>query len=301
MEVRVSVEQPYDVESVLSYFTGHPLVVVEQSGLRFGLDHGVRSIIDVKYEGEIAIIHSEIDDMKFIEKTMHILHLDRPLKPIDEFYRKSELQEIFQKYEGYPLLLELDDYMSIIRCIISQQVNLTLARNIFTSLTHTYGEEVDGVWFFPRPHVLKEVSIEELRTHKLSQRKAEYIQGFASLVADGAIDMDELDKLSNDEIFDRLLPIRGIGKWTVENYLLFTLGRENLFPKGDIGIQNALKKFHQLDRKPTMDEMDINSRDWAPYLSYASIYLWRSLENGSEQTNAKSKQTKPRVKIKPGS
>ena len=82
---------------------------------------------------------------------------------------------------------------------------------------------------------------------------------------------------------DTLIKVRGIGRWTVENFLLFGLGRPNLFPKADIGIQNAIKKLYNLEQKPTQEEMETHSKNWSPYLSYASLYLWRSVEKRSEK------------------
>jgi DNA-3-methyladenine glycosylase II len=79
-------------------------------------------------------------------------------------------------------------------------------------------------------------------------------------------------------VIKQLVKIRGIGPWTAQNFLLFGLGRPNLFPKADIGIQNAIKKHFQLEQKPTFEQMDEISKEWAPYLSYASLYLWRSIE-----------------------
>lgn len=84
--------------------------------------------------------------------------------------------------------------------------------------------------------------------------------------------------MSDEKVYAELIKIRGIGPWTIENFLMFALGRPNLFPKRDIGLQNAIKKLYKLDRKPTIKEMERYSRAWKPYLSYASLYLWRSIE-----------------------
>ena len=77
---------------------------------------------------------------------------------------------------------------------------------------------------------------------------------------------------------EELIRLRGIGQWTIQNVLLFGLGRNNLFPIADIGIQNAIKKLLELEQKPSKEEMEIMMPEWQPYLSYASLYLWRSME-----------------------
>ena len=118
----------------------------------------------------------------------------------------------------------------------------------------------------------------QLRTLKFSSRKAEYVIGLSEKVASGELDLEGMREWSDEAIIDELIKIRGIGRWTAENFLLFGLGRPNLFPKADIGIQNAIKLLYNLEKKPTMDEMNHFSEAWHPYLSYASLYLWRSIE-----------------------
>ena len=102
-------------------------------------------------------------------------------------------------------------------------------------------------------------------------------------MASGPAQLDKLALQSDQDIMDTLMKVRGIGRWTAENFLLFGLGRPNLFPKADIGIQNAMKKLYNLEQKPTQEEMETYSKNWAPYLSYASLYFWRSVEKRSEK------------------
>ena len=77
---------------------------------------------------------------------------------------------------------------------------------------------------------------------------------------------------------EELLSIRGIGPWTVQNFLLFGLGKQNVFPKADIGLQRAVQRLLGLSEKPSAKQMEELSKRWEPYLSYASLYLWRSIE-----------------------
>ena len=96
----------------------------------------------------------------------------------------------------------------------------------------------------------------------------------------GELNFKELKHLYNQEIHDILIKLRGVGPWTVQNFLMFGIGRPNLFPMADIGLQNALKKRFDLAQKPSKAEMEQYIKDWEPYLSYASLYLWRSIESG---------------------
>ena len=127
------------------------------------------------------------------------------------------------------------------------------------------------------------MTVAELRDLQFSTRKAEYLIGLSEQVASGQLQLEKLALQSNQDIMDTLMKVRGIGRWTVENFLLFGLGRPNLFPKADIGIQNAIKKLYNLEQKPTQEEMETYSKNWSPYLSYASLYLWRSVEKRSEK------------------
>jgi DNA-3-methyladenine glycosylase II len=122
------------------------------------------------------------------------------------------------------------------------------------------------------------LSVEQLRELQFSGRKAEYVIGIGKAITEGKLQIEKLNDLSDQEIYDQLIKLRGVGPWTVQNFLMFGLGRPNLFPMADIGLQNALKKLFELDRKPTIEEMENFKKGWDPYLSYASLYLWRSIE-----------------------
>jgi DNA-3-methyladenine glycosylase II len=102
--------------------------------------------------------------------------------------------------------------------------------------------------------------------------------GIAKLAAEGKLDFASMRNQPDAEIESELIKIRGVGPWTVQNFLMFAMGRPNLFPLADIGLQNALKKHYGLDRKPTIALMEQYKKPWEPYLSYASLYLWRSIE-----------------------
>lgn len=135
-----------------------------------------------------------------------------------------------------------------------------------------------GVWFDPLPEAIASLETEDLRKLQFSQRKAEYVIDVSKRIVSGSLSLEELHDLTDLEVEERLLPIRGIGPWTVQNVLMNGLGRPNLFPMADIGIQNAIKRHFDLPAKPTKEEMAALSKDWTPYLSYASLYLWRSIE-----------------------
>lgn len=155
---------------------------------------------------------------------------------------------------------------------------MAFAQKLTKDFVTTYGFQKDGVWFYPPPETTALLTVDELKKMKFSGRKAEYVIGLSEKVASGELKLEELRTKTDEEIIEELIKIRGVGRWTAENFLLFGLGRPNLFPKADIGIQNAIKLLYNLERKPTMEEMEQFSKEWHPYLSYASLYLWRSIE-----------------------
>lgn len=142
----------------------------------------------------------------------------------------------------------------------------------------TFGDSVEGVWRYPSPERIASLDVSVLRDMQFSNRKAEYIIGVSRAVVSGELDLQQLKRWEDAEVMEKLVSYRGVGPWTAQNFLMFGLGRPNLFPVADIGLQNALKQLWGLDRKPTKDEILACYPNWSPYLSYAALYLWRSIE-----------------------
>src|SRR5699024_2241380 len=141
----------------------------------------------------------------------------------------------------------------------------------------TYGIQKEGVWFYPKPETIAKDSVEDLRQMQFSQRKAEYIIGTSNMIADGKLSLQSLRQAEDDVVMRTLTGVRGIGKWTAEVFLLCGLGRKNLLPAADIGLQNAVKKYYGYDQKPKAEAIRELGKAWAPYQSYATLYLWESL------------------------
>ncbi|MBU8880539.1 DNA-3-methyladenine glycosylase [Bacillus sp. FJAT-29790] len=213
-----------------------------------------------------------------IERLNEIFQWNISLENIHSHFQKTDLKSIFAQNYGTPLVLDFDPYNCLMKCIIHQQLNLKFAHTLTERFVKTYGFEKDSAWFYPLPERVAAIKVEELRELQFSGRKAEYIIGIAKAAVDGDLKLAELKSKSDKEIMEQLIKLRGVGPWTVQNFLMFGLGRPNLFPFADIGIQNALKKLYNLEAKPALEEMEQFSKSWDPYLSYASLYLWRSIE-----------------------
>lgn len=217
-------------------------------------------------------------DEEIMERLTHIFQWNRSLTEIHEHFQSTDLQPIFDQHRGTPLVLDFDPYNCLLKCIIHQQLNLSFAHTLTKRFVKTFGFEVDGVYFYPQPETVASLKVEQLRELQFSGRKAEYVIGIAQAIVERKLELNSLYDKSDEDIMKELITLRGVGPWTVQNLLMFGLGRPNLFPVADIGLQNAMKKLYNLERKPTLEEIDFYKRDWEPYLSYASLYLWRSIE-----------------------
>ncbi|KMJ57492.1 DNA-3-methyladenine glycosylase [Bacillus sp. LL01] len=289
--VKIKIDGPYDFDRVLQRLSIDPLMVINQND---------RSVKVPMYQGETPIVvkiqatgskqkpsfqltsTTDITDTD-VNHIKAIFQWEKPLQDISDHFAKTELAQIFKEHEGTPLVLDFDLYHCLMKCIIHQQVNMKFAHTLTQRFVHTFGFEKDGVWFYPKPEDVAKLDYEQVTELKMSRRKAEYIIDTSKLIADGELPLYELHQKPDEEILKELVRVRGIGPWTVQNLLLFGLGRPNLFPIADIGIQNALKKLKGLDQKPTHLQMQEWSKDWEPYLSYASLYLWRSIEPQAEE------------------
>ncbi|MBS8266701.1 DNA-3-methyladenine glycosylase 2 family protein [Mesobacillus boroniphilus] len=284
-EEKVAVSGPYDFDLALSRLALDPLhsVDIEQRLVKVPLVfENKRIVADVIGTGTLEnpefLIRADYDKEKTLQRLTEIFQWNLELIHIHEHFQTTELKNLFNEHYGTPLVLEFDPFSSLIKSIIHQQLNLKFAFTLTERFVKTYGEELGGVWFYPTPEKVAQLSVEELRELQFSGRKAEYVIGIAELAVSGQLDFEKMKTKPDAEVAQELIKIRGVGPWTVENFLMFALGRPNLFPMGDIGIQNALKKYFNLDEKPTLAEMEKYKKPWNPYLSYASLYLWRSIE-----------------------
>ncbi|MFC0272879.1 DNA-3-methyladenine glycosylase family protein [Metabacillus herbersteinensis] len=284
----VEVEPPYDFDRILDRLSNDPLNAINMEAREIAVPlydkENQPFVVTVKATGTKAKPTFEISGKADTQKEFglgeirRIFQWDFSLSVISNHFELSNIAEVFKEHEGTPLVLDFDLYSCLMKCIVHQQLNLSFAHTLTKRFVQTYGFELDGVWFYPKPEIVAALSYDDLRALQFSGRKAEYAIDTSKMIVEGTLNFNELPSLSDEEILKKLIKIRGVGPWTVQNLLLFGLGRPNLFPKADIGIQNALKKHFNLEKKPTQDEMADYSKEWEPYLSYASLYLWRSIE-----------------------
>ncbi|PQZ52517.1 DNA-3-methyladenine glycosylase [Bacillus sp. MYb209] len=282
----VTLEYPYHFEEVLKRLSFDPLNVIQ-------LDEKIIYVPLFIDEEQIVIrlqgigtvqnpqfwISSQAGYQEKVMKRMRsIFHWNEPFQNIQDHFLNTSLRPLFETYAYTPIILEFDYFACLLRCIIHQQINLKFATVLTDQFVKRYGTEKNGVFFFPTPETVANISIEELREQKFSQRKAEYIVGLAKHIAGGKLDLARIENETEEEVSAQLLPIRGIGAWTVQNFLMFGLGRKNMFPEADIGIRRALQGIFQLDNKPDDAFLEKVKQECEPYCSYAALYLWKSIE-----------------------
>jgi DNA-3-methyladenine glycosylase II len=191
---------------------------------------------------------------------------------------------------------------ALVRSIVYQQLSGKAASTILARVHALYGGRS------PTPAELLATPDETLRNAGLSRQKLSYLKDLAEKVEDGVVPLaaDAIDHLSDDEIIERLLKVKGIGRWTVHMFLIFRLGRPDVLPELDLGIQNAIKRAYRLRKQPGPKDVVRIGKKWAPHSSIASWYLWRSLEGQSpgkrvkgvsaRRAGGKSARKKARVK-----
>jgi DNA-3-methyladenine glycosylase II len=156
--------------------------------------------------------------------------------------------------------------------IMSQQLSTKVAQVIYKRFLLIYGSKE------PKPQQVLDTPFDVLRNIGLSNAKVNYVQNVASFCIENKINDTKLLKMSNEEIIELLTQIKGVGQWTVEMLLMFTLGREDVFAVDDLGIQNAMVKLYNLDtsnKKDLKQKMIKLSEKWSPYRTYACMHLWK--------------------------
>lgn len=164
---------------------------------------------------------------------------------------------------------------ALVRSIVYQQLSGKAAATILGRVHAHYGHRA------PTASEILATADEHLRAAGLSRQKLGYLRDLATKVESGEVPLHDLEHLADDEIIAHLVRVKGIGRWTVQMFLMFRLGRPDVLPELDLGIQNAIRKAYRKRKRPTPKDVRKIGAKWTPYSSVATWYLWRSLENGA--------------------
>jgi DNA-3-methyladenine glycosylase II len=161
---------------------------------------------------------------------------------------------------------------ALLRSIVYQQLSGKAASTILDRVLALYGGR------YPRPEQLLDTPEETLRAAGLSRQKLAYLRDLAAKVDSGDVPLARVRRLPDDEIISHLTRVNGIGRWTAQMFLMFRLGRPDVLPELDLGIQNAIQRAYDLPKRPAPAEVLRIGAAWRPHATIASWYLWRSLE-----------------------
>ncbi len=159
--------------------------------------------------------------------------------------------------------------------IMSQQLSTRVAAVIFSRFLGLFKSKS------PKPADILEVPHETLRSIGLSNAKALYVKNVGNFFMEHRLTDAKLYKMSNEEVLSLLTQIKGVGQWTVEMLLMFTLARPDVFSTGDLGLQKAIIKLYNVEftsQKELLEKMNLIAANWSPYRTYACRYLWRALD-----------------------
>jgi DNA-3-methyladenine glycosylase II len=167
--------------------------------------------------------------------------------------------------------LEPDLWWSLVDAIVSQQLSVAAAGTIVGRL-RSLGPPDQA----PTPDRVLDTPEDELRAFGLSRAKALYVKDLAARWLDGSLEQERIPTLHDEAIIERLVQVKGIGRWTAEMALIFSLGRPDVLPLDDLGLREAARLAYDLTERPGREELTRLGEPWRPYRTAASLYLWRS-------------------------
>lgn len=163
-------------------------------------------------------------------------------------------------------------FESLARAIVAQQISSKAALSIWGRLRKSVQ---------PRritAETIASMSVDQLRATGISPQKASYLHDLAAHVQSGALKLNRLSSHADDRVIEQLIEVKGIGVWTAQMFLMFSLGRLDVFPHGDLGIRTAIRNLYKLDELPTQQTAAPIVEPWRPYATVACWYLWRTTD-----------------------
>ncbi|QQS22814.1 DNA-3-methyladenine glycosylase 2 family protein [bacterium] len=167
---------------------------------------------------------------------------------------------------------------SLVEVIVSQQLSVKAADTIYARFLALFPNKK-----FPKPEVILRTNDSKMRAAGLSYQKISYIKDVCSKVIAKEVRLNSLNRMTDEEVIAELVKIKGIGRWTAEMFLMFSLMRPDVFSNGDLGLRNAIIKLYKLKKPPTEKQLERITKKWSPHRTTASRYLWKSLNNTPNQ------------------
>lgn len=195
--------------------------------------------------------------------------------PEQHLSKDPVIKSLINQHHLSPLGESANLYLDLVNIIISQQLSVKAAKSIADRLHHLLSFESPAR---VTPNHLLQPSIDQLRSVGLSRPKISYIHHLSRSIIDNHIILDQLKKASDESVFKQITKLKGLGPWSADMFLIFSLQRPDIFSLHDLGLRTAVNRLYHLDRQD-YDAISHLSQKWSPYRSLASRYLWASLDN----------------------
>ena len=189
-------------------------------------------------------------------------------KAIIHLKKDVKLYTLIEKHGKLDFGKKITPFHSLLKYIIYQQLSIHSAKAIYVRFLKLFNNN-------PTPNKCKQTSYSDFNNIGISKQKINYIYNISNYFLENSINFNDM---SNTEIRNSLIEVKGIGLWTIDMFLIFTLNRLDVLPIGDLGIKKGFKILYKLDSMPANDFMLKKSENWAPYQSIASMYLWKIVD-----------------------
>lgn len=192
------------------------------------------------------------------------------IKKILVYLNKDEyLSKAISKFEKPVLKKDSDFFSALVRSIIYQQISGKAAETIESRFKTLFQDKKY------LPEVLLDLDDDQFKKVGISSQKMKYLRDLATKFLDGTVNLKNFNKMTDEEISTNLVSVKGVGLWTTQMFLIFTLNRMDVFPIGDLGIKKGFKSLFGLKKLPDDKKMQKLSEKWKPYRTIATLYLWK--------------------------
>jgi DNA-3-methyladenine glycosylase II len=182
------------------------------------------------------------------------------------------MRKVIRRAGPFTMRPNRNRFRALVFSILGQQISGKAAAAIRARLVeHLKPEEIS-------PETIGRLTPETLRSLGVSNQKASYLLDLAQRVSSGEVQLSRMSRMRDEDVIDALIKVKGIGLWTAQMFLIFSLGRPDVFPHDDLGVRMAIRNLYELDDLPTKEVSHKIAAPWRPYASVASWYCWRSLE-----------------------
>ncbi len=186
--------------------------------------------------------------------------------------KDPKFAKIIERVGNYNVKITKNRYQSLVEAIIAQQLSGSAAESILKKFKKLYKSR------FPKPIEVMKTSDSKLRSVGLSKMKISYIKDLSKKIEKNELNMRKIATESDEYIIEQLTSVKGIGRWTAEMFLIFSLGRLDVLPVGDLGLKKGIQLMYSYTELPTEKEIEQFAESWKPYRTVATWYLWKSLQ-----------------------